>query len=369
MEITVTNAQYHLDLPPGMPSCDVNPQRSSVWSLAAAKLRGDRAARRAVPSANDVVTGCESIAPPHLQRVLSEQWHRRCKERLVRALFDRPAERASLLSSSQRNTALWLTALPTEARLRLHDYEIRAALRMRLHLPPRELDTLRTTACPCGGDLQRDPLHFHSCVLLKRTAVTVRHDLVLQTLSALAGELCIPHKVEPRPLYIVGEGAKQSRQKPDLLLVTANHRAAELLTDVAIVHPAAPSCVNTGLAERSLGAAKNRETRKQNKYGHLVRSEKRGVRELKAFVMESFGAFGPEADYVLKTMFKHAISDKSGDTPQLTEARMFLAIALQRGNARIDRKGTEIISSLFDELLPLPPHRPRGIAAAAFARR
>jgi hypothetical protein len=377
MEITATNPQYELTLPEGVPGCGAadSQLRASVWSVAASKLRAARAAaRRRSAAVNEhgstQTDSVESIAlvPPGFQRTLTQQYHLRCKRQLLRAFKDshRAAEQASLLSASQRNSALWLTALPTESRYRLRDEEARHALRLRLHLPPRELEQLRTTACPCGaGDLQQDPLHFHSCALLKRTAATARHDLVLQTLSTLASELRVPHTVEPRPLEITGEDVqpaeRPSREKPDLLLITASHHTTELLTDVAIVHPAAASYVDAA-AVRPLSAAKSGETRKESKYGHLVRRAKHGVCELKGFAMESFGAFGPHADYVLKCLLKHA--DGSDDSPQLSDARTRLSIALQRGNARIALKGIELICAQRDELPPPPPHRPRACVAA-----
>jgi hypothetical protein len=358
-EIIETNPQYELKLPANVSPCNARAgERSPMWTTAALQLRGARAARRSARD-NAIDDGeamrappAQGDVPPHLQRALSEQHHQKRRERFLQALRQshRNAERASLLSASQRNAALWLTALPKDPRFRLRDEEMRHALRLRLHLPPREPDRLRTTTCPCGnGDLKQDPLHFQSCALLKRTAITTRHDLVLQTLSTLAGELGVPRTVEPRPLQIVGEDGeaaeRPSRLKPDLLLITANHRAAELLTDVAIAHPAAESSLALGSAMRPLSAAKDRETRKERKYGHLVRDAQPGTRELKAFVMESFGAFGAHADHVLKVLLKHAVRDDDDDTPQLIDARTRLSIALQRGNACIAHKGIEILST------------------------
>jgi hypothetical protein len=372
--LTANDPMYRLDLPAGMPSAlDAQPvpqahgpppPRVSLWQVAADKFRVLR--RMGTPRTD---ADCFR-APPRIQHSLTENFHKRRHRALKRTLRDaaKRAELASLLSASQRNAALWLTALPTEPWFRLRDEEIRGALRLRLHLAPCELNALRTTICPCGhGDLADDPLHFQTCALLKRTAGTVRHNFVLQGLSFLAGELGIPHTVEPRAGEVAGHNGTvtpqpATRQKPDLLLVTACHSVSELLTDVTITHPAAASAITNGADTRPLQAAKTAETRKQTKYGHLVNAANgRGHKtcELKAFAMESLGAFGPQAEYILKCMFKHAMRNTVGDALQPQDARILLSIALQRGNALMGRKGIDLICATSDEYPQPSPHRRR----------
>jgi hypothetical protein len=257
----------------------------------------------------------------------------------------------------QPNTALWLTTIPTETRYRLNDAEMENAIRLRLHLGACEFGrdaNVRTHICPCGnGDLLTDPLHFHSCAKLKRTAITTRHDLVLHELAELTRELHLPHKVEPRAYEIAGVNANNSRKRPDLTIVTAYGKVRELLTDVAIVNPAADSHVSTGSADRALNAARSKETAKHSKYSHL---EQLGIREFKGFAMEIFGAFGVEADNTLKLLFKHMDPTLVNDSPRLYEARIRLSFALQRGNACVARKGIEQLCSAWD-VISHPPHR------------
>jgi hypothetical protein len=272
-----------------------------------------------------------------------------------RHLVDKPQERASLLSASQPHASLWLTALPTEPQFRLRNGEMRAALRLRLHLPPKDPHELRTTACPCGaGDLNVDALHFHSCEKLRRTAITKRHDLVLKAAAVTARELHVPYDVEPRPAYIAANSNQPSREKPDLRFIVPYHRVVELYSDVAVTHPAAPSYALHGAADHELHAAKRREAEKKHKYGHLA---KQGVSEFQAFALETLGAWGPQADSVLKTLFKHSQHENEVDVQnQMHEARTRISVALQRGNALVHRAGIELICSLRDVRLPLPPH-------------
>ena len=170
-------------------------------------------------------------------------------------------------------------------------------------------------------------------------------------------------------MQIVGEPARSaseekqqqpSREKPDLLLTTAYHSAAELLTDVVITHPATATALADKADERPLRAARTAETRKLSKYGHLVLKAANGrsrIRDLKPFAMESMGAFGKHANDVLKIMMKHAAHNAAGDTPLPHEARIRLSIALQRGNALIARHGVEMLCSTRDEAPQLQPHR------------
>jgi hypothetical protein len=257
---------------------------------------------------------------------------------------------------------------------------MRSAIRLRLHLPPADLEMLRTTACPCGGgDLRLDPLHFHSCSRLRRTAQTTRHDIVLQELVGVAKELQIPCRVEPRPKDLLdpqqqgeshlahSEEAPQgqahpaesaqsgSGRKPDLHFILAHHRVVEVLSDVAVAHPGAASYASSA-STHPLSAAKHIQSHKISKYADLVQA---GQSEMIAFVMETFGAFGPQANKLLQCFFKQGPGpgkDFGDDGITLQDARTQLSFALQRGNAIVARKGVEMLCSEYDLHVRLPHH-------------
>ena len=141
------------------------------------------------------------VAPGRLQHTLTSKYHSTCAAKLSKSMEDAGAlaEQLTLQSARQPNASLWLTVIPTEPAYQLNSNEMRSALRMRLHLPPVRLDSLRTTACPCSaGDLSEDPLLAHLCARIRRRATTKRHDLVLRVLTDVARELSIPCDVEKR---------------------------------------------------------------------------------------------------------------------------------------------------------------------------
>ena len=91
-----------------------------------------------------------------------------------------PQEKSRLRSIKGKHAGAWLTTLPLSPMLTLSDAHFRVACRLRLGLPPQ--DNLPPT-CACGSNLKSDPLHFLSCKRIKRSAVTQRHNMILQRLS------------------------------------------------------------------------------------------------------------------------------------------------------------------------------------------
>jgi len=102
------------------------------------------------------------------------------------------------------------------------------AVRHRLGLCP--MDDL-PPKCSCKAELKSDAQHFFSCKLLKRKAMTVRHDSIVRLLRDLFHKVTAVVHVEPR-LYDV------KRIRPDLDILLSNQA---LMLDVAVTHPGAPS--------------------------------------------------------------------------------------------------------------------------------
>ena len=174
-------------------------------------------------------------------------------------------QRQRLTALSSSNAGSWLTVIPVIPELRLRDNEFAQAMRLRLGLPVAES---LPRWCACNADLRDDPAHFHSCPLLKRTAVTTRHDRLVQLLANLFRTVGAVVHVEQRIFGV-------NRQRPDLLVITPER---SVLVDVALVHLAAPSRTAVG--------------HKRTEYDHLARLQ--GV-SLLAFAVETFGGFGKQA--------------------------------------------------------------------------
>ena len=91
-------------------------------------------------------------------------------------------------------------------------------------------DDLPST-CICGSNLLTNPQHFLSCHLLKRTAMTARHDMIVRKLADFFRTIGAVVHIEPR---IVGF----ERLRPDLDIILSDR---SLLVDVGVTHAAAPS--------------------------------------------------------------------------------------------------------------------------------
>src|SRR6185436_6272455 len=85
----------------------------------------------------------------------------------------------------------------------------------------------------------------------------------------------------------------QSRVRPDLEILLPDQT---LLVDVAVTHPTAASRKST----TPLAAARMIQSAKLTKYAGVAAA--RGGKFL-AFVLESFGAFGPQALDILKILY------------------------------------------------------------------
>jgi len=219
-----------------------------------------------------------------------------------------------LQSSAAPNAGAWLTVIPSSSELTLTDQEFRAACRLRLGLVPSSSLPRR---CVCNSSFD-DPLHFYSW-LLKRKEITVRHDAIVRLLARwfrVAG--AVVH-VEPRVFDTV-------RLRPDLEVILPD---GVLLVDVTVVHPASPS----NLVTRALATAQSAERKKRTKYNQFARA--RGA-TMFGFAIETFGAFGPDAQTVLQRLEVAAaasVVDPSRFSRELV-AQTF-SVALQKGNALV----------------------------------
>jgi hypothetical protein len=259
------------------------------------------------------------------------------------------------LSARQKNASLWLTVIQTKREYCLSTAEMRMALRLRLHLPPVEQSQLRTTKCKCGAALEDDPLHFLSCSKLVGPAGIRRHDLVVRTLASAARDAQIGTVVEQREALV--DARRPTRLRPDLRFSLAHHaRTITLISDVAITHPASDAKAKAQAARQPLAAAKIHEIEKQKSYREIAQRE--GA-VLQAFVLETLGAFGTQAEAVLDILGKEVADDEQ--TQWKLDTRIRVSVALQRGNAWMLRAGVLMINDEWDAnsfgLHAVLPHR------------
>ena len=177
--------------------------------------------------------------------------------------------------------------------------------------------------CFCHAALKDDPQHFLSCKLLKRRAMTVRHDSVVRLLRDFFHHAGALVHIEPR-IY------ETKRFRPDLDILLAD---ANIMIDVGITNPCAPSRTST----TALAAATTMEKAKVVEYKKFA--EERGAKFF-PFILETLGAYGKETANVLKVLAK-AVFNSNIDAPRdyLVQCNRLVAVAVQRGNALVARQG------------------------------
>ena len=122
----------------------------------------------------------EVQAPRGIQKVLTGLLEKAAFVRIKSSSDVHKSFVQRLVSAASKNAGSWLSATPTTPELTLFDNEFIYAFRHWLGLPPH--DDL-PPYCACGADLKQDKAHFHSCQLLLRGPITVRHDRLVKMLA------------------------------------------------------------------------------------------------------------------------------------------------------------------------------------------
>ena len=208
----------------------------------------------------------------------------------------------------------------------LSDEHYRIAARISLRLPPIEgMDALPDDCPLCNKQnaLRHDQLHFLTCDKVKSMEVRARHDEVVDVLYRCALTMGIQAVREPAGLDS-GDG-----RCPDLLLVLPGRN---IISDVAIAHPLAPSKVRYGISLSSTGAARNSQYNKHRKYRDTAAQHRA---ELLPFCVETYGGMAPDAIKLLSAMGQMG-DERLGVWPRHVVIRHLIgavATSIQRGNA------------------------------------
>ena len=133
-------------------------------------------------------------------------------------------------------------------------------------------------------------------------------------------------------MHVESRSFKDDRVRPDLEIILADR---VVFVDVAIAHPACPSRGATA----PLGAARSAEGTKRGKYSPLA--ARHGATFL-AFAVETYGAFGPQAEQVIRLIISHGARFSFG--PRGSRGRglpaQLVAVAIQKGNSLVARCGS-----------------------------
>jgi hypothetical protein len=125
--------------------------------------------------------------------------------------------KAILNSTSQSPSAsASLTTFPIEQRYEINDVAFIQAVRLRLGLPPHpSLDDIHQ--CTCGKEII-DKWHFLSCTHLKRTAITNRHNVVVNLIASVVRQCGGIALVEPSSI------SKETSKHPDMDVMIGTRR-------------------------------------------------------------------------------------------------------------------------------------------------
>jgi len=239
-----------------------------------------------------------------------------------------PDMRVLLQATSAKASYAWLLAVPQqdcEDDLTLDNTDLRIALALRLGTSPAHPDLAKHLGmCPCERVCLADnPSHALACKH-NQGFVTQRHDQVVATLARYARIAELPCKMEPSGTELQG----QPHNKPDLRITLANKRT---YVDARIVNCLAPSNRARALTQLAVAdkAAKDKTTKwapKANAVGATF----------VPFVAETPGGLHKQAVGLIKAIAA-ACSDYAmySRLEMLTTLTQAVAVAIQRGNARI----------------------------------
>src|SRR6185436_1217236 len=146
-----------------------------------------------------------------------------------------------------------------------------------------------------------------------------RHDTLLQLLVAFLRDAGL----QPIP-----EAQVESGERPDLRLSLDGRT---LFLDISVTHPTSPSALRVHRSSRALGAARQREYEKKQKYAELAVCESA---EFIPLVVESTGALGEGFRQFLRRIASRVRDGEfAGASPSQVEKFLIsaLTIALQRG--------------------------------------
>ncbi len=172
---------------------------------------------------------------------------------------------------------------------------------------------------------------------------------MLRALSIVAREAGAHTELEYRS-YAAGQ--LRPRQRPDIRV--SGVADLYLLSDVMITTPTASSHVVTA-ATTPLAAASKGERSKEAKCAAFAATEHTAFH---AFVLESFGAFGPAAVKVLHSIVSHHIHSQHATSFLLLSfilsrwAHSVIDIALQRGNSALVHTALRAGRSAYLQLYP-----------------
>lgn len=200
--------------------------------------------------------------------------------------------------------------------------------------------------CKCGQSLVAG--HSHTCRSVIGPATTARHNVVASELCRLARLCClVDANVRPRFRGIDERTGQPRDYELDVAIYGVN--GFNLGIDVSFIYGESesylPKRFDDGMSaakacrELADGECKSRDRKKVALYGRVCADNEIDFR---SFVMESHGYCDGSVTEVLEAMAKYATYVVGSDyAATLGYMKRCIAIAIQRGNARLDREAMD----------------------------
>lgn len=223
------------------------------------------------------------------------------------------SDRARLLATSERESGLWLQAIPsTNIGTLLDNSSFSIAIGLRLGISRTEPHN-----CRCGVEVDRLGHHGLSC---RRSAGRIsRHAALNDVLRRAFATVNVPACLEPNGI------SRDDGKRPDGLTLVPWSRGKPLVWDATCSDTLAPSHLLK--TSKVAGAAADvAELNKRNKYASLGESY-----IFLPFAVETMGPWGPAAKSLIKEISKR-LTDLTRDQKAGTYLGQRISLAIQRGN-------------------------------------
>ena len=289
-----------------------------------------------VPDAAALV---DQAGRPKLQHRLMEAVLDHTLSQLNCRLIYSPHHRATLLSAAQKDAYRWLLASPADDRQFMVPAYWCLAVRHRLFMPPA--DNLPARQCGCGKrtSVTDHPAHFHTCNMVKGTAMKDRHDMVARVLGSWAQEHGAAVRYEPSMQYCANP------LRADLLISLLNK---VYVVDVKVVEPSGEwhvTALNTH--NNPLAAARRAATDKRKKYIQLTANHYGPNAMFVPVVLETAGGVSSE----LRELATAIAIMSPEPAAAVTNLMDRVSVTLQLGNSKVDAEGLSRMSGGYRDSL------------------
>jgi hypothetical protein len=240
---------------------------------------------------------------------------------------------ARVVASQQKNASRFLSLIPNCDELRLDNESMRAAVYVRLGLQP--VPTLPpNTVCVCQKKVplagpNAQPEHLLTCISLRKSTRYALHESVQRCVQRLSQLAIVQINITPR-----SDTIPKDQRRPDF---SQDYYRTRIMSDVAVTHPPCRSR-REAASKSGLAACGVLESIKRRSYKDKSALE---GRQFIAFVVETLGGVGRQAQQIIRMMAREAEANHVMDAASFKGyAYNRLSIAIQRGVAECLRIGS-----------------------------